>query len=155
MESFPPLGKITTQAGLKDGWPSRDFTSWASFTVILLGVSHLQGIPLDPSLAGNTEPRPNLQRRLYSHSDSHSPSPHTEQCFCKFREVCFHFDKNILYQNSAQCAINTRWVQISQQGYDRKIRQLEQAFRMSAHPSNKKFILGDFGFYLADLSQVQ
>ena len=50
---------------------------------------------------------------------------------------------------------NIGWVQISQQGYDRKIRQLEQAFRnLCSSKQHEVLIIGDFGFYLADLSHV-
>lgn len=131
---FPPLWERSQICfeGKDDGPPD---CLASPFTVILLGSLNLTGNPpWIRLLAGDAEPRPNLQRRLYSQWLPQS-IPHNRAMFCKFREVCLHFGQKYTWSKSCTVCYNIRWVQISQQGYDNRNRHSE----MSAHPSNMKF----------------
>ena len=152
---FPPLWERSQICfeGKDDGPPD---CLASPFTVILLGsLSPLQGIPLGSVFWQAILNRDQIFKEDFTHSDSHSPSPHNRAMFCKFREGCFHFGQKHTWSKFCTVCYNVGWVQISQRGYDRKIRQAEQAFRnVCSSKQQEVLILGDFGFYLADLSHV-
>lgn len=124
-ESLPsPLGKITNMLWRKRWWPSR-LSGFPFHSNSIRESLNLTGNPpWIHLLAGNTEPRPNLQRRLYLQWLPQS-IPHNRAMFCKFWEVCLHFRQKYTWSKFCTVYYNIGWVQISQQGYDRKIKQSE------------------------------